>query len=254
MGADFFHADVFAAPQEPDFRDTIKKCVNNVADGVVPPAICSPGIRPNTTLSPSGPSGTVASGSGTFTFSTPEPDATFECRVYEVETTPGSFGDCSADGTHDVSGLGNGTYTFEVRAVEPFSSQTDLTPASRTWTVDPTAPTDTTAPTVSTITPASGATGVPRTTTVTATFSEAMDPTTLNASTFTLSKQGSASTITTMVSYDATTNKVTLKPSSTLAASTKYTVTVKAGAGGVKDKASNPLASDKVWSFTTGRK
>jgi hypothetical protein len=139
LGADFFHADVYAAPQEPAFRDTIKKCVNNVADGALPPAVCRPGLRPETTLDPSGPSGTVASGSGTFTFSTTEPDATFECRVYKAGTTPGSFGACSGNGTHSVSGLGNGTYTFEVRAVEPFSGQADLTPASRTWTVDTTA-------------------------------------------------------------------------------------------------------------------
>ena len=151
LGADFFHADVFAAPQEPAFRDTITKCVNNVADGAVPPAACRPGLRPDTTLDPSGPSGTVASGSGTFTFSSLEPDATFECRVYEAGTTPGSFGVCSGNGTHDVSGLGNGTYTFEVRAVEPFigpsSDQKDQTPGSRTWTVDSAAATTIAAPT-----------------------------------------------------------------------------------------------------------
>jgi Domain of unknown function (DUF1996) len=45
LGADFFHADVFAAPQEPDFRDTITMCVNNVADGAVPPAVCRPALR-----------------------------------------------------------------------------------------------------------------------------------------------------------------------------------------------------------------
>jgi Domain of unknown function (DUF1996) len=151
LGADFFHADVFAAPQEPAFRDTIRKCVNNVADGTVPPAACRPGLRPDTTLAPSGPSGTMASGSGTFTFSSPEPDATFQCRVYAAGTTPGSFGTCSGNGTHDVSGLANGTYSFEVRAVEPFSqpfsAQEDPTPASRTWTVDPAAATTIAAPT-----------------------------------------------------------------------------------------------------------
>ncbi len=59
-GADFFHADIFAAPQEPDFRDTIKNCVNNVADGAVPPAVCRPALRatpppPSVTPSPSSP-------------------------------------------------------------------------------------------------------------------------------------------------------------------------------------------------------
>jgi Domain of unknown function (DUF1996) len=138
LGADFFHADIFAASQEPDFRDIIKKCVNNVADGAVPPAVCRPGLRPDTILAPSRTSGTVSSGSGAFTFSSPEPDATFECRVYEFgttpsseyETTPSSFSPCSGNGTHDMSDLRNGTYTFEVRAVEPFSGQEDLTPTA----------------------------------------------------------------------------------------------------------------------------
>jgi hypothetical protein len=145
LGADFFHADVFDAPQQPAFDDTIVKCVNNVADGAIPPAVCRPSLRPETALDGSGPSGTVASDSATFTFSTPEPDATFECRVYQAGTTPGTFGECSGDGTHSVSGLGAGTYTFEVRAVEPYSGQMDLTPASHTWTVDPAATTATAA-------------------------------------------------------------------------------------------------------------
>jgi hypothetical protein len=130
LEADFFHADVFAASQEPDFRNIIKKCVNNVAEGAVPPAVCRPGLRPDTTLAPSRLSGSVASGSRTYTFSSPEPDATFECRVSEFGTTPGSFSPCSGNGTHNVSGLRNGTYTFDVRAVEPFSGQEDLTPAA----------------------------------------------------------------------------------------------------------------------------
>ncbi len=45
MGADFFHADVFSAPQQPAFNDTIKMCVNEVEDGEVPPSICRPGLR-----------------------------------------------------------------------------------------------------------------------------------------------------------------------------------------------------------------
>jgi predicted phage tail protein len=97
------------------------------------------------------PSLAVASGSGTFTFSSSnEPDATFECRVYQAGTDPATvpFGPCSggSEPKHDVSGLANGTYTFEVRAVEPYSGQSDLTPASRTWTVDPAASTTIAAP------------------------------------------------------------------------------------------------------------
>jgi hypothetical protein len=42
-----------------------------------------------------------------------------------------------------------------------------------------------------------------------------------------------------------------LTPSAALATNTTYTATVKSGASGVKDAAGNPLAADKVWSFTT---
>ena len=252
LGADFFHADVFAAPQEPAFRDTIKKCVNNVADGAVPPAACRPGLRPDTTLDPSGPSGTVASGSGTFTFSSPEPDATFECRVYEAGTTPGSFGTCSGNGTHDVSGLANGTYTFEVRAVEPFSApfsaQEDPTPASRTWTVDPAA-NDTIAPKVVSVVPKANATTVAPTTNVTATFSEEMMASSINGTTFKLFKKGSTTKLSATVSYSASTDTATLDPTNSLRSGVTYKAVVTTGA---KDVAGNPLTQQYRWFFTVG--
>jgi len=109
---------------------------------------------------------------------------------------------------------------------------------------------DTTAPTVSSVTPANGATGVSRSTSVTATFSEAMDPATLTNSTVTL--KAGTTTVTLTVSYDAASQKVTLKPSSSLSYQTKYTATVKGGTSGAKDQTGNALAADKVWSFTTG--
>jgi hypothetical protein len=116
---------------------------------------------------------------------------------------------------------------------------------------------DKTAPTVkdSSLSPASGATNVTRNTPITAIFSEAMDPPTVTKQgTITLVKASDGTSVPATVTYDTTTvNKVTLKPSSQLAASTKYKVTVKGGANGVTDKAGNPLASDKIWSFTTGK-
>lgn len=146
LGADFFHADVFDAPQQPGFNDTIKKCVNNVADGATPPAVCRPSLRPETTLdSSSGPSGTVASDSATFAFSTTEPDAIFECSLDNAAFTPCNPAPNTAT-SKSYSGLAKGTHTFQVRAVEPFSGQWDLTPASRTWTVDPAATTVIAAP------------------------------------------------------------------------------------------------------------
>jgi len=110
-------------------------------------------------------------------------------------------------------------------------------------------------PTVSSVSPTSGAKNVALSTSVAGTFSEEMDPATLITSTVTLVKSGTTTPlISATVNYDATTKKVTLKPQFPLAANATYTATVKGGAQGAKDKAGNPLGSDKVWSFTTGRK
>jgi len=114
--------------------------------------------------------------------------------------------------------------------------------------------TDTTPPTLTGIAPADGATGVAVKTNAEATFSEAMDSSTINGSTFTLVKQGTTTPISATVTYDPTTKKATLTPSSALEAGVIYTATVKGGTGGVKDLAGNALATDTAWSFTTRRK
>jgi hypothetical protein len=110
---------------------------------------------------------------------------------------------------------------------------------------------DSTPPTVAAVTPQDQAAGVAPTSNIEATFSEAMDPTTLTSSTFTLTKQGSTQPVAAAVSYDSATKKATLDPSTDLQTGTTYTATVKGGSGGVKDLAGNPLAQDKTWSFTT---
>jgi len=96
-------------------------------------------------------------------------------------------------------------------------------------------------PTVVTVTPANGA--CPDTL-VTGTFSEAMDPATIQSSTFTLAGAGSAGT----VSYDLSSQTATYTPSAPLSLNTLYTATITTGA---KDLSGNGLASDEVWTFTT---
>jgi hypothetical protein len=100
------------------------------------------------------------------------------------------------------------------------------------------------APVVVSTVPASGATNVVVGTTVRATFSEAMDGTTLTASSFTLA-QG-ATPVTGAVTYAGTT--ATFAPSSALATNTLYTATVTTGARNV---AGTAMASSHTWSFTT---
>ncbi|TQN41093.1 Ig-like domain-containing protein [Blastococcus colisei] len=104
------------------------------------------------------------------------------------------------------------------------------------------------APKVSSRTPAAGATGVSRTADITATFSEpVMNVTT---GTFTV-RVGTGTAITATVTRNGTTNQWILDPGVTLAANTKYTVTLTGGPSGITDLAGNPLKTVK-WTFTTG--
>ncbi len=88
---------------------------------------------------------------------------------------------------------------------------------------------------------------------ITATFSEAMDASTITSGTFTLAS-AAGGTVQASVSYDAANSTATLTPSGTLAASTSYTATIKGGTADprVKDLSGNALASDFAWTFTTG--
>jgi hypothetical protein len=101
------------------------------------------------------------------------------------------------------------------------------------------------APTVISVTPLNGSVGVCPSTSVTATFSEAMNPTTLNATTFTLTGPGTTP-VAGVVSYAAST--ATFTPSGPLALNTLYTATITTGA---KDVFGNALANNFVWTFTT---
>ena len=87
---------------------------------------------PNTTIV-SGPTGTQASASATFTFSSNEANSTFECKLdtgtYAACTSPANF-----------TSLAQGPHTFAVRAIDS-AGHPDATPAARTWTVDTAAPT-----------------------------------------------------------------------------------------------------------------
>jgi hypothetical protein len=106
----------------------------------------------------------------------------------------------------------------------------------------------TAAPTVRSTSPRSGAMGVALNKKITVGFSKAMAPLTITAATFTL-KRGNTP-IAGTVSYAGTT--ATFSPTGNLAPNTTFTATITGGASGVKDLAGNRLASNKVWSFTTG--
>ena len=105
-----------------------------------------------------------------------------------------------------------------------------------------------TPPTVVSVAPPNGANGACPNTIVTATFSEGMNPATINATTFTVTGPG-ATPVGGQVAYGASSDTAIFTPSSTLALNTVYTATITTGA---KDLYGNALASNFVWSFTTG--
>ena len=140
----------------------------------------------------------------------------------------------------------NTTYTAHLTSgiTDTSSNANPLSPVSWSFT---TAAADTTAPTVTTKTPPANASGVSPTTTVTATFDEAV--TGVSGTTFTL-EDPTATPVAATVSYDGPTKTATLDPSASLAPNTTYTAHLTSG---ITDTSSNtnPL-SPVSWSFTTG--
>lgn len=99
-------------------------------------------IRTFTTLTPpettidSGPSGTTASGSPSFAFSS-EASASFECKLDGPGAATGSYGSCSSPKSY--AGLADGAYTFSVRASDS-AGNADATPPTRSFTIDTSQP------------------------------------------------------------------------------------------------------------------
>jgi hypothetical protein len=123
--------------------------------------------------------------------------------------------------------------------------------AAQVWTFTTGAAADTTPPTVTSTNPLTSATAVLTTAMIKAVFSEAITPQTVSGVTFTVTGPGSAR-IAGSVTFDSATRTASFLATTSLAVNTTYSATIHGGANGVKDLAGNPLASDYVWSFTTG--
>lgn len=103
---------------------------------------------------------------------------------------------------------------------------------------------DNTAPTVSSTSPDNNAVDVSIVAAISVIFSEEMDASTVDNTTFTVADGGGP--VAGTVSYSGTTG--TFTPTDPLDLSTPYTATISTG---VTDKAGNPLAQDYTWTFTT---
>ena len=121
--------------------------------------------------------------------------------------------------------------------------------ANHSWTFSTGIAINSTAPTVIATVPIADAIGVPTNTMVTATFSKAMDPSTITATgTFTLAVFGvGGAAVPGTVQYAGAI--ATFTPTNALTAATEYTATITTAA---KDLTGNALGANYVWSFTTG--
>jgi hypothetical protein len=134
-------------------------------------------------------------------------------------------------------------------AAVPFATQTIkglqygvFTAGAGAWraTFGVAGPADTTPPSVISRSPVAGATNVARSTNVTATFDEAVDPAGI---TFTVTGAGAVAGA---VTYDAPSRTAIFNPTADLAGSTVQNVSVRA-----RDVAGNLMAAATTWSFTT---
>ena len=85
----------------------------------------------------SGPSGTVASPTASFGFATTEPGVTLQCKL-DRPGQPGTFATCTSPTAQSYASLGSGAYTFSVRALDGTFANPPV--ATRSFTVDVTAP------------------------------------------------------------------------------------------------------------------
>lgn len=118
--------------------------------------------------------------------------------------------------------------------------------ASYIWHFTTGEATDTTPPTVFATFPKPDSVGVAFNTAVAATFSEPIDPATINAQTFILMKDGTTQ-VAGSVTYIGTT--ALFRPEGNLLANASYTAMI---SDGVKDLAGNAMAENFTWVFTTG--
>lgn len=175
-----------------------------------------------TTFTVTGPSGIPTA--GTVTYDAKNSIATF--TPAENIATDATYTAIISTGIKDLAGNSpDSSYQWSFRT----GSNRDVAPPTVIFTI-----------------PSEGETGVTVNKTITATFSEAMDPLTINLTTFTVATGSTPATGS--VAYDPTTNIASFTPAGNLASSPTFTVTITTG---VKDLAGNPMAANKVWSFTT---
>jgi hypothetical protein len=155
----------------------------------------------------------------------------------EIADNGTAVGDGVADWSLNLS-LAEGANTFTILAFDGQSTEPNSSRLTLIITYD------TIPPTVTSVLPADGSAEVDVNTNLGVTFSEAIDPSTINTSTFLLD-----SGVTGSVVYNTSSNIALFVPSAPLASNTSYNARLTTG---VRDLVGLPLAADVTWSITTG--
>src|SRR3989475_532383 len=190
-------------------------------------------VPPVVTLTATPPAVTTVN-TPSFSFTANKTPVTFQCSL---STGVDAFAPCTSPITFPAKP--DGVYTFKVIATDLAGNVS--APATFTFTIA-------TRPTVTLQTPTPNSIGIPLNTTVSATFSRALNPATVTTASFSLRAAGAAADVPAPVTANPAGTLASLTPTSPLAAGTVYTATV---AAAVTDTSGTPLGADSLWSFTT---
>ncbi len=208
---------------------------------------CGELTGPESPTTPTDVVATLASATSVNVSWTPSPlnDGVISYSIYRNGNKVGET--VGTEATYTDTGLSpQTTYVYSVAAncIGGVNSARSVeTAASTVTTVDITPPTVI----ASATTPPPGSTQVSPGADINVTFSEPMDPATINATTVRLNVTGGAA-IAGTVTYNATTRKATLVPSGAMPNFTNLTATITTGA---RDLGGNALQTAYTWTFTT---
>jgi hypothetical protein len=163
--------------------------------------------------------------------------------TYDAASKTATF---TPDRNFTANKLYTATLTTAVQSALGISLATDYV---WSFTSGTTADTDTSAPVVNSTDPANTETGVVLNRSVTANFSEALDPASIKPAVFTLRVFADSTPVLGNVSYSS--KVLTFNPDSNLTANTEYEATLTKAITDIAVPA-NPLAANVVWRFTTG--
>jgi len=147
------------------------------------------------------------------------------------------------------------TTTYTALITTGVESQADVAMAAPySWIFETGTTANTTQPEIVSTVPESAATGVALNQAISVTFTEAMNPLTLNTTTFLLYQGTSASgtPLQATITYDPVSFIATLKPTTLLTANTFYTATVTNGAMDQLGNALGNTGAPNPWTFKTG--